>query len=162
MPNGYNWNSAGGYRPDNIGVYGQVQVPPNMLGNQNLDRNAQTFRPSYIPGKTISNLKDIVPQDVPMDGSAAIFPMSDLSCIYVKAWGADGLIKDFKYVLEPANPEQKIPEGNFQETILDRLNSIEELVKKQSYNRPYKTYNPNYKRNNQNGSKKEDVKNDAE
>lgn len=111
MPNGYNWNGAGGYQSDNIGVYGQVQVPPNMLGNQNLTRNTQTFRPSYIPGKTISNLKDIVPQDVPMDGSAAIFPMSDLSCIYIKAWGSDGLIKDFKYVLEPTNSEQKISEG---------------------------------------------------
>lgn len=150
MPNGFNWN--GNPQPNPMGIYGQVQVPPNVIGGSNVPQ--QQVRPSYIPGKMVNNLQDITPQEVPMDGSAAIFPVNDLSCIYLKAWGSDGLIKTFKFVPEPTNDSQKSPEGNFQETILDRLDSIEELVKK-SYRKPY------YKRNNQNGNKKEENSNDA-
>lgn len=151
MPNGYNWN-GGSQNP--MGIYGQIQVPSNMMGQAAM-QNTQPIRPSYIPGKMIASLNDITPQEVPMDGSAALFPANDLSCIYLKAWGSDGLIKTFKFVPEPDNSAQKSPEGNFQETILERLDSIEELVKKNSYRKPY------YKRNNQNGTKKEEM-NDAE
>lgn len=144
MP-GYNWNgNTGAVGSDGTPMFGQVQMPPNMMGNQGFQqRNTQPVRPSYIPGKMINTLQDIVPQEVPMDGSAALFPASDLSCIYLKAWGSDGLIKTFKYIPEPADQGQKSPEVQFQETILARLDSIEELVKKrpsyqnQHYSKPY-------------------------
>lgn len=154
----YNWNGNGGAMDSNLALFGQVQMPSNMMGNQGLQNRAQQpIRPSYIPGKMINSLQDIVPQEVPMDGSAAVFPSSDLSCIYVKAWGSDGLIKTFKYIQDPVEQGQKSPEVQFQETILERLNNIEELVKKRpSYTKPY------YKKTNQNGSKKEDVNHDAE
>ena len=45
--------------------------------------------------------ENIVANDVPMDGSVAIFPMQDMSSIFVKSWGADGKIATivFKPVL---------------------------------------------------------------
>lgn len=147
MP-GYNWNGGGGAVDPNAALFGQVHMPSNMMGNQGFqNRPAQQVRPSYIPGKMINSLQDIVPQEVPMDGSAAVFPASDLSCIYLKAWGSDGLIKTFKYIQDPTEQGQKSPEVQFQETILQRLDSIEELVKKRpSYQ------NQNYRKPYQNGS----------
>lgn len=149
----YNWNGGGAYMQDNNAVFGQVQVPQNMVGGA---PRPQTVRPSYIPGKMVNSPQDIVPQEVPMDGSAAVFPSSDLSCIYLKAWGSDGLIKTFRYVPEVPEEAKKSPEATFQETILERLNSIEELVKKPRYQKPY------CKKPNQNGSKKEDTSNESE
>lgn len=145
MP-GYNWNGNGGAvnMDPNAAMFGQVQMPQNMMGNQGFQtRNTQLIRPSYIPGKMINSLQDIVPQEVPMDGSAAVFPTSDLSCIYLNAWGSDGLIKTFKYIQDPTEQGQKSPEVQFQETILQRLDSIEELVRKRpsyqnhNYRKPY-------------------------
>nr|DAP01730.1 MAG TPA: hypothetical protein [Caudoviricetes sp.] len=54
-----------------------------------------------IHGKFIQMPENIVANDVPMDGSVAIFPMQDMSSIFVKSWGADGKIATvvFKPVL---------------------------------------------------------------
>lgn len=54
-----------------------------------------------IHGKFIQMPDNIVANDVPMDGTVAIFPMQDMSCIYAKSWGADGKIATvlFKPVL---------------------------------------------------------------
>lgn len=72
----------------------------------------QTYQPAYNPmqniqrfqqpqpdqmqqgifGKVVQSQDSIVANDVPMNGSVAFFPKSDLSEIYAKQWSADGTI----------------------------------------------------------------------
>ena len=59
----------------------------------------QYQQPSYmqqaaqrINGRVVQSADMITANDVPMDGSVAFFPKSDLSEIYAKQWSADGTI----------------------------------------------------------------------
>lgn len=49
-------------------------------------------QPPCINGKIVQDANSIVANDVPMDGSVALFPKSDLSEIYAKQWASDGKI----------------------------------------------------------------------
>lgn len=42
-------------------------------------------------------VEQITANDVPMDGSVAIFPKQDMSEIYTKSWNADGTIRTVVY-----------------------------------------------------------------
>lgn len=53
-----------------------------------------------IFGKVVQSQDSIVANDVPMNGSVAFFPKSDLSEIYAKQWSADGTISTM--VFKPA------------------------------------------------------------
>lgn len=59
--------------------------------------------------KIVNRLEDITPNDVPMDGTSGIFPLSDNSAIYVKSWNTDGTIKTIKYIPEiiESEPQEK-------------------------------------------------------
>lgn len=72
----------------------------------------QQFRPPYqmpqqVPeqqmyGKIIQSVDSITPNDVPMDGNTAFFPLHDMSAIYAKSWQPDGTIRTrlYKAVLD--------------------------------------------------------------
>lgn len=79
----------------------QVQVPnfpqqmpqygtPNMPYPQN-NQNG-------IRGRVITDISQVTPNEVPMDGTVSLFATSDYSCIYAKQWAADGTIKTMKYI----------------------------------------------------------------
>lgn len=55
-----------------------------------------------INGKIVPNIESITANDVPMDGSVAVFPKQDMSEIYIKFWENNGTIRTivFKPVLE--------------------------------------------------------------
>lgn len=57
----------------------------------------QNYAPSGIPGKVIQTEEAVVANDVPMDGSTALFPMQDMSMILAKSWNGDGTIKTTVY-----------------------------------------------------------------
>lgn len=69
----------------------------------------QMQAPTQQRFKIVNRLEDITPNDVPMDGTSGIFPLSDSSAIYVKSWNTDGTIKTIKYVPEiiESEPEEK-------------------------------------------------------
>ena len=77
-----------------------------------------------IPGRLISALEEVVPNEVPMDGSVGVFPMKDFSTIYLKAWNSDGTIKTLTYV---PKTEEQIPVIT-NDQIMDRLEKIEKLL----------------------------------
>ena len=56
-----------------------------------------------IYGKIVQSVDSIMANDVPMNGSVAFFPKSDLSEIYAKQWGADGKISTM--VFKPGNSD---------------------------------------------------------
>ena len=78
----------------------QVQ-PVNQLQQQ---------MPRGINGKVVQSVEMITANDVPMDGSAAFFPMQDMSAIFAKSWNADGTIKTI--IFKPIN--ETVPQSEIQ------------------------------------------------
>lgn len=130
-----------------------VRYQPMAQNNQNWGgRNAfpmtQTSAPMPVPnqagmpglhGRIIGNPEEIKLNEIPMDGTASLFPMNDDSCIYAKAWGPDGKIQTFRYIREDAEPMDKGPSEFSQ--VMTRLDKIEQML---GQRRPQKNqYYPN-------------------
>lgn len=135
-----NWNN-GGYPPQNQQNGGYPRNAGQRLAQFNSPRNQMN---SVIPGRVVNSLDDIMPDEVPMDGSLAVFPQVDLNRIYAKGWTDNGIVT-VCYVPEQRLTEQAsrpvtIPEA-FQKEIFARLDAIEaalpkpkQVVKKEEQN----------------------------
>lgn len=88
--NPYQIPQANNYMPQ----YQTYQQAYNQM--QNIQRFQQQQQPEQMQqgifGKVVQSQDSIVANDVPMNGSVAFFPKSDLSEIYAKQWSADGTI----------------------------------------------------------------------
>lgn len=88
--NPYQIPQANNYMPQ----YQTYQQAYNPM--QNIQRFQQPQQPDQMQqgifGKVVQSQDSIVANDVPMNGSVAFFPKSDLSEIYAKQWSADGTI----------------------------------------------------------------------
>ena len=99
---------------------------------------------SYLYGRMVMSPMEITPQEVPMDGSIAMFPTSDMSCVYIKTWGSDGTIKTFRYVPEPINGSPTAGQNSHDMDALfaslnQRLDKIEKMLTRKPYhNKPKK------------------------
>lgn len=97
------------------GYFGTPWIPP--LANQPISTapinvNQQQAQPQTmigIRGKIVNTADEITPQDVPMDGSSAIFPIADGSAIVLMKWEANGSIKPIRYVPEKIEETPKVP-----------------------------------------------------
>lgn len=80
-------NALGGWQnPQSIGYQG--------FGNQNGFQ--QPYRPG-IPGRVVQDITEVRPNEVPGDGSPAIFVKNDMSCVYVKYLSNVGKIETLIY-----------------------------------------------------------------
>lgn len=88
--NPYQMPQVNSYMPQ----YQSYQPAYNPM--QNIQRFQQPQQPEQMQqgifGKVVQSQDSIVANDVPMNGSVAFFPKSDLSEIYAKQWSADGTI----------------------------------------------------------------------
>lgn len=110
--------------------------------------NAQSNPPvMQINGRVVSSNDEIKPNEVPMDGSISLFPISDYSAIYAKQWDKNGLLQMVKYIPEHPVQSPATEQNDILSEIRQRLDNIE---KKLSYRPNYKKY-PN-KRDSQNQS----------
>lgn len=104
--NPYQMPQANNYIPQ----YQPYQQAYNPM--QNIQRFQQPQQPEQMQqgifGKVVQSQDSIVANDVPMNGSVAFFPKSDLSEIYAKQWSADGTISTMVFKPdkkeEPVNP----------------------------------------------------------
>lgn len=95
------------------------------------------YQPQYQPkpimnGRIVQNINEVVPDDVKMDGSCSFFPVQDGSAIFAMRWSQDGSrIEQVRYVPEQASslPESK----SFEQQIMERLDSLEEMIRNQRY-----------------------------
>lgn len=71
----------------------QYQQPAQQMFNQQPFQQPQPA----LNGRVVAAVENITANDVPMDGSVAIFPKQDMSEIYAKSWNADGTIKTVVY-----------------------------------------------------------------
>lgn len=136
------------YNPSNPWAYnGSSAGAMNNMSGQMNQNNPQAQTPGYagfnnfqrpamlasIPGRMVTNADEIVPQEVPMDGSVSLFPQNDYSCIYAKTWTKEGTIATMRFV--PEQPQNGEPKKSPLEERLDRINQqLESLNKK--LNRP--------------------------
>lgn len=94
------------------GYFGTPWTPPltNQPVNSQPSMNQQQAPAmTGIRGKVVNTADEITPQDVPMDGSSAIFPISDGSAIVLMKWEANGSIKPIRYVPEKTEDASKGP-----------------------------------------------------
>ena len=93
-----------------------------------------------ISGRMVTNPSEITPQEVSMDGSISLFPQNDYSCIYAKAWHADGTIRTVRYIPEPETTKKEGGTGDVVTTdilsdIMGNLNDIKDMLKQKKTNR---------------------------
>lgn len=62
-----------------------------------------------IAGRVVNSLDDIKVQEVPTDGTMALFPSADGKCIYSKRWTPDGNITTMRFVPEVSEAQPKQP-----------------------------------------------------
>lgn len=101
-PNEYNSNT-GSIQPYHAPLPIRSYPSASPWESQNW-REVQGSQPTqvYIPfrGMSISDLSEIKPKDIPMDGQMSFFPMNDYSCIYAKVWTDDGRLRTFRFIPE--------------------------------------------------------------
>lgn len=117
------------------GMYPQINYP------------TQSPMKHVLPGSMVDNVDEIYPSDVPTDGSVALFPRKDGTCIYAKYWTPDGNIVTKTFVPgkteEPAKVNSSPDNISEDNDISKKLDEILSLLKKQSYNkRKYNNQKP--------------------
>lgn len=129
------WNQPVMY-PINQQMYNQ----PTQVIQQNPQPVAQPqIQPQrfYIPGREVQPGEKIMANEVPGDGTISVFPIADAtrSKILVKAVNESGTIDTVTYVrVEEGSEETTAPTTNdILPSILERLENIEKMVKKNSY-----------------------------
>lgn len=104
-------------------------------------QNMQQPRPiQAINGRYVQNAEEVTASDVAMDGNMSLFPKSDFSEIYGKAWQPNGTIKTvvFRPVLEEQTTNTQSDTENieneafleFKEQITEMLNGINDRFDK--------------------------------
>lgn len=96
--------------------YGNVSFTPYPYAPPMMPQIQPQIQRNSLYGKEVTKVEDITPNDVPMDGTAGLFPMKDDSAIYKKYWDSEGNIKTIKFV--PVEME---------EPTVEQINEMEEL-----------------------------------
>lgn len=92
--------------------------------------------------KPVADASNVSPNDVPMDGNAAVFPKNDFTEIYVKSWTPNGTIQTIVY--KPINPENQseanIPQMDFNalnedvRALREDIKSVRDMIEKSMTN----------------------------
>lgn len=92
-------------------------------------QNSQPQAPA-MQGKWVKAENDIVPMDIPQDGSVVVFPQTDLQVIYLKKWEGNGTITTVPYIpnIPQQQPQGPTPEEQFQTSVQQRLTNVEQLL----------------------------------
>lgn len=126
-----NWNQPVMY-PIANNQFNQSQIqppPPPQVPQQQMQSIPQR---SYISGRVINPGEKIMANEVPGDGSVSIFPLSDRSKILVKEVNENGIIDTTTYIRASEDSKQMPESNDILPTILERLDNIEKMVKKNS------------------------------
>ena len=125
----YNW---GGVIP--APQYGATQQPAQYATQAQPAQSQQQPQQQRKPliGHYVSGEGEILPSDIPMDGSMGIFPAQDGSCIYVRQIGGDFKMHQTKFVPEQ-QPENNAPDVATVLANLDkRLGTIEQAFQRRT------------------------------
>ena len=94
-----------------------------------------------LPGRIVNNPDEIRPNEVPNDGSIAVFPLNDGSAVYLKFFTGEGRINTVKFTVE--SPDIPVGDGVANQNdgyaaIKQELDEIKKMIAKNNrYHRPY-------------------------
>ena len=90
------------------------------------------FQQNNITGRFVQNAEQIGVNDVPMNGAYSIFPKTDMTEIYAKAWDGNGNIQTLTYrlVQEDGTERAGVPTvqeqlQSFRDEIMKRFDKLE-------------------------------------
>lgn len=121
------------------------QFQPMASAYMPVQQPYQPYQPQYqqvptrmvpqISGRIVNSLDDITVQEVPTDGTVALFPSADGSCVYSKRWTPDGNILTMRFVPEASEAQPKQPS---QLDIIDnRISELFDAVERIEDRLPY-------------------------
>lgn len=126
---------CGPYR--NMGPANTPQNPPNQQYMQTNQLQQYTSpqapqQPSRPPlcGRIIDEDKDILPKEIPMDGSVSVFPKADFSYILAKAWNSNGTIDTVKFIPDIPVQAREQPSSDGINQILEMLSEMKQTIAK--------------------------------
>lgn len=132
------------YMGQNTYNYGQVQnpyLPPQPTRSQNQNFTSRESILQGLQGRILSRPDEAVaPGEVSMNGFPSIFPIADGSQIIVKYWDDKGNLQQLSYIPVPEDEPLSSaapPTDDRWTQVMDRLDKIEKLVKKNAYRKPY-------------------------
>ena len=122
----------------------QPQYPTPNLANfgQQTAAAQPIMQPNPIFGRIVASEAEITPKEVPMDGTIALFPLSDYSTIIAKQWTKDGTITTINFVPDTQSIPSETPTMSIDElarSMDSRFNKIEGMLKHR--NKPYQKNN---------------------
>lgn len=127
-----NMNAQGMRQP--LGPVGQ----PNWNGGPRYNTGPQVklseaMKPQKpiipINGRIVDSEQDIMPAEIPMDGSICLFMTSDCKSIIAKQWDSNGTLQSIIY--EPSAPAPKEQSQNCSyEGLKEQLDRIEGMLKR--------------------------------
>lgn len=88
-----------------------------------------------ISGRVVNSPDDITVQEVPTDGTVALFPAADGSCVYSKRWTPDGNILTMRFVPEASDDQPEQPSRL--DIIDDRISELFDVVERIEDRLPY-------------------------
>lgn len=106
--------------------YGTMQTMPNPQPNNRMNQPQRI----QINGRLVNSDNEIMPQEIPMDGSVSLFPAADYSCIYAKSWTANGTIQTVKFIPAVEIPDTAPAKEEPYAPVMERLNNIEGMISK--------------------------------
>lgn len=115
----------------------QTYLPSNTQPNL----ASMSQRHTSLSGRMVNSETDIMPNEVIMDGSISLFPLSDYSSIIAKQWNANGTISTIKYV--PITDSSEESDTNKLVAVMNQR--FDELEKKLSERKPNGNRNNNRK-----------------
>ena len=124
-----NWNGGPRLNHNPQVMNNQVVGPPNLS-------NAMTNQQPIIPirGRIVTSEQDIMPAEIPMDGSICLFMTEDCKSVIAKQWNSNGVLQSIIY--SPSSNEQAQSEcqnGDRTEELKAQLDRIENMLKRQGH-----------------------------
>lgn len=108
-----------------------AQTPPYQPAWNDRASAQQHSQPIY--GHVVSDEAEIKPNEVPMDGTIAFFPKSDLSEIIAKQWVQNGTIQTVKFVPVVQQGSEDTPKAmsidELAQSMDSRFNELKSMLK---------------------------------
>lgn len=107
-----------------------VQLQQYQQGLQQQQMPQMPQQAQGLVGKVVNDVSMVSPNDVPMDGSIAIFPKGDMTEIYCKQWKQDGTIQTVIYrpvQLENQSEGTNMPQMDFN-TLNEDVRALREEI----------------------------------
>lgn len=110
--------------------YGQIQQQQSVPIQNSIFGQQQPVMQTGLNGRTVNDISEVNANEVPMDGSKAVFPKADGTEIYVKQWNANGTISTVTYKLSTTDESVKSVNQMEQFNIImnQRFDAIEQMI----------------------------------